>query len=56
MIDIIAISLLVPFAAIGVVTTGTILGNYSYKREVKRKEQFKRDVLEVLKEEQNAKV
>lgn len=56
MLEVITLFLLVPFAAIGSVTIGNVLGNYSYNKEVKRKEKFKQDVLEIIKEDQNAKV
>lgn len=48
MLETIALFLLVPFAAIGVVTLGTITGSYAYEKKVKRKEKFKQDVLEVI--------
>ena len=51
MFEVIALFLLAPFAAIGAVTVGNITGSYVYNREVKRKEKFKRNVLEALEEE-----
>lgn len=50
MLETIALFLLAPLAAIGVVTLGEITGSYAYKKEVKRKEKFKQDVLEVINE------
>lgn len=50
MLEIIALFLLAPLAAIGVVTLGEISGRNAYEKEVKRKEQFKQDVLEVIKD------
>ena len=50
MLETIALFLLAPLAAIGVVTLGEITGGYAYDKEVKRKEKFKQDVLEVINE------
>lgn len=50
MLEIIALFLLAPLVAIGVVTLGEIIGNYAYKKEDKRKEKVKQDVLEVINE------
>ena len=50
MLETIALFLLTPLAAIGVVTLGNITGRYAYEKEVKRKEKFKQDVLEVINE------
>lgn len=50
MLETIALFLLTPLAAIGVVTLGNITGTYAYEKEVKRKEKFKQDVLEVINE------
>ena len=50
MLETIALFLLAPLAAIGVVTLGEISGRHAYDKEVKRKEQFKKDVLEVIKD------
>lgn len=50
MLETIALFLLAPLAAIGVVTLGEITGIYAYKKEVKRKEKFKQDVVEVINE------
>lgn len=50
MLETIALFLLAPLAAIGVVTLGEITGSYAYKKEVKRKEKFKQDVVEVINE------
>lgn len=50
MLETIALFLLAPLAAIGVVTLGNITGSYAYEKEVKRKEKFKQDVLEVINE------
>lgn len=50
MIETIVLFLLVLLAAIGTVTLGNITGGYMYEKEVKRKEQFKQDVLSIIKE------
>lgn len=50
MLETIVLFILAPLAAIGAVTLGNIVGYYSYNREVKRKKQFKRDVLDIIKE------
>lgn len=50
MLETIALFLLTPLAAIGVVTLGEITGRYAYDKEVKRKEKFKQDVLDVINE------
>lgn len=50
MLETIVLFLLAPLAAIGVVTLGEITGRYAYNKEVKRKEKFKQDVLEVINE------
>lgn len=50
MLETMALFLLAPFAAIGAVTLGGITGRYVYEKEVKRKEKFKQDVLEVINE------
>lgn len=52
MLETIALFLLAPLAAIGVVTLGEITGRCAYDKEVKRKEQFKKDVLEVIKDKE----
>lgn len=50
MIEMIFIFLMTPLAAIGVVKLGEITGTYAIEKELKRKEQFKKDVLEIIKE------
>lgn len=50
MLETIVLFLLAPLAAIGTVTLGNITGSYAFKKEEKRKEKFKRDVLAVLNE------
>lgn len=50
MIETIVLFLLVLLAAIGTVALGNIAGGYMYEKEVKRKEQFKRYVLDIIKE------
>lgn len=50
MLETIALFLLTPLAAIGVVNLGEITGRYAYDKEVKRKEKFKQDVLDVINE------
>lgn len=50
MLETIASFLLVKLAAIGVVNLGEITGRYAYEKELKRKEKFKKDVLEIINE------
>lgn len=50
MLETIALFLLTPLEAIGVVTLGEITANYAYEKELKRKEKFKQDVLKVINE------
>lgn len=50
MLETIVLFVLVCLAAVGTVTIGNIIGSYMYKKEVKRKEQFKQDVLSIIKE------
>lgn len=50
MLETVALFLLTPLAAIGVVTLGEITGRHAYDKEVKRKEKFKQDVVDIIKE------